>query len=91
MSGKHIVHVNQHVIKKNRKLQALEREPGDFIMEPVLTVKGDGQNRYGFTAEIWFRDELVGEFVYRPHNPLSCGAHVWFQTEPDEDIEVKVR
>lgn len=28
----------------------------------------------------------LGRFIYRPERPLSCGAHVWFQTS--ENVEV---
>lgn len=67
-----IVHVNQHAIKRNRK---------NCACEPVLTVKTYNSNEYGHVAALV--DEAgreVGRFVYRPDKPLSCGAHVWFET-----------
>lgn len=76
---KTIVHVNQHVIKKNNKTG--EREP-------VLTCKTYKDNRYAHTAII--KDEQgneLGRFVYRPDKPLSCGAHVWFETQHTVDVE----
>jgi len=69
---KTIVHVNQHVIKKNRK---------DGTQDPVLTCKTYKDNRYGMEAII--KDDQgkeVGRFIYSPDKPLSCGAHVWFET-----------
>lgn len=67
------IHVNQHVIKSNRK-------KGET--EPVLTVKTYKSNEYASTVEVLGDDgEVVGRFVYRPENPLSCGAHVWFETQ----------
>jgi len=70
---KTIVHVNQHVIKSNRKTGATD---------PVLTVKTYQSNVYANTAEIVDSDgNVVARVVYRPHSPLSCGAHVWIETE----------
>jgi len=72
---KHIIHVNQHKIKANRK---------NKTNEPVLTCKTYKDNRYGHTAIILDSEGIeVGRFVYRPDKPLSCGAHVWFETEND--------
>ncbi len=76
---KHIVHVNQHRIRANRK-------SGDRAA--VLTVKSYKSNRY--TNLIILRDTLgneVGRFVYSPDKPLSCGARVWFETAV-LDVEV---
>ena len=36
---------------------------------------------YTSTALIMKDGEEVGRFVYRPDKPLSCGAHVWFETD----------
>jgi len=69
---KTIIHVNQHVIKSNRKTGKTD---------PVLTCKTYKENHYAKTAIIMKGDQEVGRFVYRPENPLSCGAHVWFETE----------
>ena len=75
---KTIIHVNQHRIKANRK------DGGD---RPVLTCKTYKENRYGSTAKIIVDGKEVGRFVYRPDNPLSCGAHVWFETQEQVDVE----
>jgi hypothetical protein len=75
---KTIIHVNQHRIKANRAHSA---------NEPVLTVKTHKDNRYAHEAII--RDaagEEVARVVYRPHAPLSCGAHVWIETEGTVDL-----
>ena len=71
---KTIVHVNQHVIKRNRKVPVEQAEP-------CLTVKTYKDNRYGSEAII--RDAAgteVARVVYRPRKPLSCGAHCWIET-----------
>lgn len=65
---KTIVHVNQHVIKANRKNNA---------SDPVLTVKTYKDNRYAHEVEILGPSRIV----YSPDKPLSCGAHVWIETE----------
>ena len=68
---KRIIHVNQHAIKRNAKV-----DPGGEF-EPVITVKTYKSNTYGFTAE------LLGpcQVIYRPEKPLSCGAKVWIETD----------
>lgn len=65
---KTIVHVNQHVIKANRKNDA---------NDPVLTVKTYKDTRYAHEVEF----TGPGKVVYRPNDPLSCGAHVWIETQ----------
>ena len=67
------IHVNQHVIKKNRKLG--ERNP-------VLTIKTYKSNTYA--SEI----EGDGQFrvIYRPDKPLACGAQVWIEYDGDVTI-----
>ena len=62
------VHVNQHVIKKNAKTGS---------RDPVLTVKTWKSNDYGSEVSI----DGPCRVVYRPDNPLSCGAKVWLATE----------
>jgi hypothetical protein len=67
---KTIVHVNQHVIKANRK---------NGENNPVLTVKTYKENRYAHEVSI----EGPSKVVYSPDKPLSCGAHVWIETTGD--------
>jgi hypothetical protein len=64
---KTIIHVNQH------KVRAGEPE--------VLTVKTYKSNDYASEAEIVVDGSVVAKIVYRPDNPLSCGAKVWIETE----------
>ncbi len=78
-----IIHVNQHKIKANRK---------HGTNEPCLTVKTYKDNRYAHEAVI--RDtegNEVARVVYRPHNPLSCGAHCWIETELNVEAESAVQ
>lgn len=70
---KTIVHVNQHVIKANRK---------NGTDEPCLTVKTYKDNRYVHEAVIVDENGVeVARVVYRPHKPLGCGAHCWIETK----------
>ncbi len=69
---KTIIHVNQHIIKANRKNEA---------NDPVLTVKDYKQNRYGHSVII--QDDAgnpIAKVMYRPEAPLSCGAVCWIET-----------
>lgn len=70
---KTIIHVNQHVIKANRKNNA---------NDPVLTVKTYKDTKYAHTVKI----NGPVNVVYRPNNPLSCGAHVWMETQADVEV-----
>ena len=67
---KTIIHVNQHVVKANKK---------NGTNDPVLTVKTYKDNRYAHSVEI------VGpsKVVYSPDKTLSCGAHVWIETHAE--------
>ena len=70
---KTIIHVNQHVIKSNRK---------EDKNDPVLTVKTYKSNAYASDVVI----HGASRIVYSPDKPLSCGAHVWIETEADVEI-----
>jgi hypothetical protein len=69
---KTIIHVNQHIIKANAKNGA-EDDP--------LTVKTYRGNTRASTASILDDNgNVVATVVYRPSNPLACGARVWIET-----------
>jgi len=77
---KTIVHVNQHIIRRNTKT-------GEN--KPCLTVKTYKENRYAHEAII--RDENgneVAKIVYSAHKPLSCGARCWIETKYDVETVV---
>lgn len=69
---KTIIHVNQHVIRKNNRLGT---------NDPVLTCKTYKDNQYAHTADIIHEGKVVARVVYRPDDPLKCGAKVWIETE----------
>ena len=69
---KTIIHVNQHAIKSNRKT-------GEH--KPVLTCKTYKDNVYAKEVEILDANgNVAAKVIYRPDDPLSCGAHVWIET-----------
>lgn len=70
---KSIIHVNQHVIKSNAKRPVEEAQP-------CLTIKTYKEQTNGHTAKIYHEGVMVAEIIYRPHKPLSCGAHCWVET-----------
>lgn len=68
------IHINQHNIRANSKADPAERLP-------VITAKDYRQNRKGNDVQIL--DEagrVVARVVYRPDEPLDCGARVWIET-----------
>jgi hypothetical protein len=70
------IHVNQHNIKWNMK------NP-DKAPKPVMTVKCGGNTYIGNTFQIL--GESTG--VYKPQDPLPCGAHVWIETHAVVQID----
>ena len=70
------IHVNQHNIRANAKGSSL----------PVLTVKDYKQNRKCNEVAIMHDGVELARVVYRPDNPLPCGAKVWIETEQEIEI-----
>jgi hypothetical protein len=93
------IHVNLHHIKANAKADPIpcgncvysmgQVDPdcpmcdgtGEWPYEPkpVLTVKTHKSSTYANEVEI----DGPARVVYRPDNPLPCGAHVWIETKAD--------
>ena len=75
---KKIIHINQHVIRKNSKTG--ERNP-------VITCKTYKDNRYA--SDLIIKDDSgneVARVIYSPDKPLSCGAKVWIETNNEIEI-----
>jgi hypothetical protein len=71
---KKIIHVNQHNIKHNAKVEKKDRKN-------VLTVKTYKDNVYTDEVTIYGQDgKPAAKVVYSPDKPLSCGAKVWIET-----------
>ena len=75
---KTVIHVNQHVIKRNKK---------NGENDPVITCKTYKSNEYAKKVEILDENNNVAAFViYSPDKPLSCGAKVWIETQNEINI-----
>jgi hypothetical protein len=64
-----IIHVNQHIIRRNRKTG--EREPPIAIRESK-----SGKSRY---VSEYTNDNV--RVLYQPDKPLPCGATVWIEID----------
>ena len=70
---KTVIHVNQHIIKRNAKQNETN---------PVLTCKTYKTNNYANKVVIYGQDgNIAARVIYRPDKPLSCGAKVWIETQ----------
>ncbi|NEP29264.1 MAG: DNA-binding protein, partial [Moorea sp. SIO3I6] len=49
---------------------------------PVITVKRGSKNVYGHTVEV----NGPCRVMYRPDDPLKCGARVWIETISDFEV-----
>lgn len=61
------IHVNQHMIRQNKKTG---------LTENVITIQWRGKSYRVKNAHV----KGSSRAVYRPEKPLSCGAHVWLET-----------
>ena len=75
------IHINQHRIKANRKSSAQGAEASKKLL-PVITAKTYKENAYGHEVKI----SGPCTIVYRPNDPLSCGAHVWIETQSEVTV-----
>lgn len=64
------IHVNQHAIRRNRKLGT---------QDPPITIKTSRQNIKAVDVEI----DGPSRLVYSPEKPLSCGARLWIETRAE--------
>jgi hypothetical protein len=75
---KTLIHINQHVIKTNRR---------NNTADPVITCKTYKTNKYANEAQILDKDGVVvAKVIYRPFDPLACGAHVWIETHNEVNL-----
>ena len=72
------IHINQHRIKANRKSSAQDAGNSTDLL-PVITAKTYKENAYGHEVII----DGPCRIIYRPDKPLSCGAHVWIETQSE--------
>jgi len=76
MSKRQVIHVNQHIIKANRK--SGERTP-------PLTMKSYNKNIKATEIVI----DGKARVIYSPDKPLPCGAVVWIETDDNAIVEVQ--
>ena len=76
MAKRQVIHVNQHIIKANRK--SGERTP-------PLTMKSYDKNIKATEIAI----DGKARVVYSPDKPLPCGAVVWIETDDDAIVKVQ--
>lgn len=70
---KTLIHVNQHIIRSNKKTGA---------KEPVITCKNyQGNFKANSVNILGNKGEVVATIKYDPVNPLPCGATCWIETE----------
>ena len=86
---KRYIHVNQHKIKSNHKTG--DREPVLTVKSHKRKAKGEGYNKTHSKNDYCHEVHIQGpcKVVYRPDDPLSCGARVWIETE--EGVQCVVR
>ena len=68
--AKTIIHINKHVIAKNRKTG---------MRLPPITVRAGKRRKVGMAKTVYIDGPC--KIVYQPDNPLPCGAVVWFECE----------
>lgn len=70
-----IIHINRNVIQHNNKYAA---------NLPVCKVIWDDK-----TVTYCHEVDILGpsKMVYRPDNPLACGARLWIETEAELKIK----
>lgn len=66
------IHVNQHIIKRNKKMGEAN---------PPITIKTYKGNHTANRVNIIVQGNIVASIIYNPNKPLDCGAHVWVETE----------
>lgn len=70
------VHVNQHVIRHNKKY--------NNALPACRTQQETGASHYSMEVSIVDkRGDEVARLIYRPNDPLKCGAKLWIETKYD--------
>jgi hypothetical protein len=68
------IHVNQHIIRKNRK---------DDEQNPPLSLIRGGRTTHHMDIEIHGPSKII----YAPYNMLSCGAAIWIETLSEVEVQ----
>ncbi|MBS9769617.1 MAG: hypothetical protein MK289_23320 [Trichodesmium sp. ALOHA_ZT_67] len=82
------IHVNQHFIKVNAK--RINEDPlmtPDQLI-PVITLKQTNRNDMGYQMVL----DGQCRIVYKPYEPLPCGAHLWIETyKPVQFVDTRFK
>ena len=70
------IHVNQHEIRRNMKNQT---------KNPVILVKRGANSKLCNEVKI----PGFGRIIYDPEHRKHCGATVWFEVEPNLELQIK--
>ena len=62
------IHINQQIIRRNRKTGK---------RDACITIKTRGRSIYAQNVDIMGESEVI----YSPDKPLDCGAQVWVETK----------
>jgi hypothetical protein len=72
-----IIHVAQDAIRRNAKLGT---------DDPAIIVRRGRKATRHKGIELVVDGKVVGQFIYQPHKPLSCGARLWLELAPNVEI-----
>jgi hypothetical protein len=75
------IHVDQQRIKHNVKVCAKDRLPPISIVTSRGTFKGNKLDILDSNGNV------VASVLYRPDNPLGCGARLWIETSSTVTID----
>ena len=82
------IHVNQKKIQANGK--RIKKGPlmTSEQLLPVISIKQGKRNDLGYQMEIHGPCRIV----YKPYDPLPCGAHLWIETfEPVQFVDTQFK
>ena len=87
-STKKYIHVNQHKIRANLKMQMDNKEDSlwfrEGAVEPVITIKEGRKNTYCHEVEILGPSKVV--YGENGEKILGCGARVVVETDSDYKV-----
>lgn len=72
--AKQIIHVAQQAIQKNRR---------DGTDEPAIIIRTGSKSQRVHELDLVVDGKVIGQMVYRPNDPLSCGARLWLELDTD--------
>ena len=82
------IHVNQQKIKANGKRIKNDPQMTPEQLMPVIALKQTNRNDLGYQMEI----DGPCRIVYKPYDPLPCGAHLWIETYyPVQFVDTKFK